>query len=124
MLLLIDGYNLLFASDVFASPAGPPTLQRTREALLQVLAGLLPRKYQGRTTVVFDATQAPPGLPGELMVSGLRMLFSRRGQEADDLLEELIAAEPAPRELLVVSSDHRVQRAARSRGASFADSDV
>ena len=36
--LLIDGYNLLFASGVFASPSGPPTLQRTRDALLQFLA--------------------------------------------------------------------------------------
>jgi predicted RNA-binding protein with PIN domain len=123
MLLLIDGYNLLFASDVFASPAGPPTLQRTREALLQFLADSLDKKYNGRTTVVFDATQAPPGLPHEMTFAGLRVLFSRRGQEADDLLEELIASESAPRELVVVSSDHRVQRAARQRGAKYLDSD-
>src|SRR6188768_4015672 len=50
-------------------------------------------------------------------------MFSRGGQDADALLEDLIAAERAPRELLVVSSDHRIQRAARQRGAKYADSD-
>jgi uncharacterized protein len=122
--LLIDGYNLLFASDVFASPAGPPTLERTRTALLQFLADYLDDRLRGRTVVVFDATQAPAGLPHELSFAGMRALFSRSGQEADDLLEDLIAVERAPRELTVVSSDHRVQRAARQRGAKFVDSDV
>jgi predicted RNA-binding protein with PIN domain len=121
--LLIDGYNLLFASGVSASRSGPPTLQRTRDALLQLLADCLDSKLLGRTIVVFDATQAPPGLPQELGFAGMKILFSRRGQEADALLEDLIAAERAPRELLVVSSDHRVQRAARQRGAKYVDSD-
>jgi predicted RNA-binding protein with PIN domain len=121
--LLIDGYNLLFASEVFASPAGPPTLQRTRDALLQFLADSLDPKLRSRTIVVFDATQAPPGLPHELAIAGLKVMFSRRGQDADALLEDLIAAERAPRELLVVSSDHRLQRAARQAGAKYADSD-
>ena len=121
--LLIDGYNLLFASDVFASPAGPPTLQRTRDALLQFLASSLEQKLLARTIVVFDATQAQPGLPHELTIAGLKVMFSRGGQDADALLEDLIAAERAPRELLVVSSDHRVQRAARQAGAKYADSD-
>jgi predicted RNA-binding protein with PIN domain len=121
--LLIDGYNLLFASDVFASTAGPPTLQRTRDALLQFLAGSLDKRLLARTVVVFDATYAPPGLPHDLTIAGLKVMFSRGGQDADALLEDLIAAERAPRQLLVVSSDHRVQRAARQRGAKFADSE-
>ena len=122
--LLIDGYNLLYASDVFASLAGPPTLERTRTALLQFLAAALEPKLRSRTTIVFDATQAPPNLPHELFFDTLRVLFSRHGQDADSLLEDLIAAERAPRELLVVSSDHRVQRAARQQGAKFADSEL
>jgi predicted RNA-binding protein with PIN domain len=121
--LLIDGYNLLFASEVFASPEGPPTLHRTREALLDFIAQSIDGRLKKHTTVVFDATQAPSGLPHELSHAGLSVLFSRRGQDADALLEDLITAERSPRELLVVSSDHRVQRAARQRGAKFVDSE-
>lgn len=122
MTLLIDGYNLLHASGVFPA-AGPPTLERARIALLDHLVGLLGPKQVPRTTVVFDAVQAPPGLPRELTHHGLAVRFARRGGTADELLEDLIAAERDPRHLLVVSSDHRVQRAARQGGAQFADSE-
>jgi predicted RNA-binding protein with PIN domain len=122
MTLLIDGYNLLHASGIFPS-GGPPTLERSRTALLDFLAEALPAKDVPRATVVFDAAQAPPGLPRELEHRGLKVRFARRGGSADELLEELIADEPDPRHLLVVSSDHRVQRAARQRGASFTDSE-
>jgi predicted RNA-binding protein with PIN domain len=123
MTLLIDGYNLLHASGVFPAESAMPTLENARLALLDFLAESLPAKQIERTTVAFDALSAPPGLPWEMTHRGLAVRFARRGGSADELLEELIAAEPDPRNLLVVSSDHRVQRAARQRGASFADSE-
>jgi len=122
MRLLIDGYNLLHVSGVFPSPVGPPTLERTRKALLDRLVQSLPPKLLPHAVIVFDAAQAPPGLPHEAIHEGLDIRFARRGTSADALLEELIAAEPDPRNLLVVSSDHRVQRAARQRGARYMDS--
>lgn len=124
MSLLIDGYNLLHASGIFASGEGPPTLERSRVALLDFLAERLEAKLQSRTTIVFDGAHAPPGLISEMKHGALSVQFSRRGASADELLEELIAAEPDPRHLLVVSSDHRIQRAARQRGASFVDSET
>jgi predicted RNA-binding protein with PIN domain len=123
MTLLIDGYNLLHASGVFPAASASPTLENARLALLDFLADSLPAKQIERTRVVFDAASAPPGLPREMTHRGLAVRFARRGASADELLEELIAVEPDPRNLLVVSSDHRVQRAARQRGASFADSE-
>jgi predicted RNA-binding protein with PIN domain len=121
--LLIDGYNLLHAAGIFPA-GGPPTLERARVALLDYLVVMLPAKEVPRTIVVFDAAHAPRGLPRAIEHEGLAVRFARRGGSADELLEELIAAEPDPRHLLVVSSDHRVQRAARQRGASYADSET
>jgi predicted RNA-binding protein with PIN domain len=121
--LLIDGYNLLYSTDIFAPATEPATLARSRTALLDFLAEALPPKTIARTTVVFDAVSAPPGLTREMTHRGLAVRFARRGGTADELLEELIGAEPDPRNLLVVSSDHRVQRAARQCGAQFSDSE-
>src|SRR5512145_1807881 len=104
MALLIDGYNLLHAAGIFPA-GGPPTLERARLALLDFLVERLPVKEVSRTTVVFDAAQAPPGLPHAIEHRGLAVRFARRGRSADDLLEELILAEPDPRNLTVVSSD-------------------
>ena len=120
--LLIDGYNLLHATGLAGlRRAG---LQSSREALLQFLAEALTPRERERTTIVFDASEAPLGLPRETRFAEIRVLYAADYPDADALLEELIQAEHAPRRLLVVSSDHRVQRAATRRRARCADSDV
>ena len=79
---------------------------------------------RGKTIVVFDGKEAPRGLDRVAGFAGITVMFSRPGTEADDLIEELILADSAPRSLLVVSSDHRIQRAAARRQAKSIDSDV
>ncbi len=123
MSLLIDGYNLLHATDIFGDEGSAPSFQRSREALLAFLAKALHEVERLQTTIVFDAAGAPPGLPHTDSVAGLQVRYARDYPDADALLEELIEEHPAPRGLLVVSSDHRVQRAARRRGAKYCDSD-
>lgn len=123
MKLLVDGYNLLHASGVFGRASDPPTLETARRALLDFLAQHLNERERSRTTVVFDGKDAPPGLPAQGTHEKMQIVFSRRGTTADELIEDMVAAEPAPRELIVVSSDHGVQRAARQRGIQSHDSE-
>jgi predicted RNA-binding protein with PIN domain len=122
--LLIDGYNLLHVTGIFAE-AGPGTeLHRTRLALLKFLAGTIDRRERRHTAIVFDAAGAPPGLPRQMMHEGITVHFAQRHSDADEMIEELLEECAAPRNLLVVSSDHRVQRAARHCGASYVDSEA
>ena len=123
MAILIDGYNLLNATGVFGRGKGPATLERSRRALLNFLAATIESEDVSRTTVVFDAKDAPPGLPREFAHKGIRVLFAARFGEADELIEELIQSDHSPRQLCVVSSDHRIQRAASRRKATPIDSD-
>ena len=123
MPLLIDGYNLLNASTVFAQGRGGHTLERARAALLFFLSESLSEEERPLTTVVFDAKDAPPGLPCRETFRGIKVRFAAHHAEADDLIEELIRAETSPRRLTVVSSDHRIQRAARRRKATAVDSE-
>jgi predicted RNA-binding protein with PIN domain len=124
MKLVVDGYNLLHASGVFGQPSDEPTLENARRALLGYLAEHLSERDRPRTTVVFDGKDAPPGLPALSSYEQIQVLFSRRKQSADDLIADLITAEKQPRELLVISSDHGVQRSARQRGVAYADSET
>ncbi len=123
MALLIDGYNLLHASGILGGGIGPGGLQRSRLALLNFLAESLPSKSLPGTTVVFDAAAAPPGLPDTLHHRGITVRFARHYESADALIEELVRRDSAPRRLTVVSSDHRLHRAARRRKAKAVDSD-
>jgi predicted RNA-binding protein with PIN domain len=123
MPLLIDGYNLMYAAGIVGS-GGPKGLERSRAALIRFVAGVIDDSERGSTTIVFDAAGAPPGLPATLVSDDLTVRFSKGYADADELLEELIEADHAPRRLTVVSSDHRVQRAAKRRRARAIDSDV
>src|SRR6476659_5715732 len=125
MALLIDGYNLLHVTDIFGV-AGPAetALHASRQALLNFLAAAIDAKTRGDTTIVFDAAGAPSGLPHTIKHEGITVHFARRFADADEMLEHLIEEHPAPRSLTVVSGDHRVQRAARRRGAAYVDSDL
>jgi predicted RNA-binding protein with PIN domain len=124
MLLLVDGYNLLHVSGLFGPAEAPPTLEQSRLALLEFLAARLPQSLRKRTTIVFDAAAAPPGLPSQLAHAEMQVRFAPRKSSADDLIADIISQEADPRHLTVVSSDHAVQRSARQRGAKFVDSEV
>jgi predicted RNA-binding protein with PIN domain len=123
MALLIDGYNLLHVTEIFGAPGKGTDLHRSRLALLDFLTAAIGERMRRQSTIVFDATGAPPGLPRILNHGGITVHFARRHSDADELIEELLEQHPTPRELLVVSSDHRVQRAARHKGASFVNSE-
>ncbi len=123
MALLIDGYNLLNVTGIFAQ-AGPGTeLHRTRIALLNFLSASIDQRERKATTIVFDAAGAPAGLPQTIKHDGITVHFAQRYTDADEMIEELLEKYRAPKSLLVVSSDHRVQRAARHVGAKFLDSE-
>jgi uncharacterized protein len=124
MPLLIDGYNLLNSTGIVGRGIGPPTLERSRLALLNFLAASLDPGELPHTTVVFDARQAPWGLPRVVQHRGMTVRFAAKYESADALIAELIQADSAPRRLVVVSSDHQIQRAAHRRKAKAVDSDV
>lgn len=123
MSLLIDGYNLLHGSGILPKGVGPGTLERSRSALLNFLAEALEPGELRHTIVVFDAAAAPPGLPRSVDHHGISVRYAAQYENADELIEELIKADTSPRKLVVVSSDHRLHKAARRRKATPIDSD-
>lgn len=111
---LIDGYNLLYAMGVLHGRVGPGGLEKARRALLGLLHGTY-GPQSSVITVVFDAAQAPRGAEEEEDYHGIRVRFAVHQEAADDLIELLIRHDASPRQLTVVSDDHRLQQAARHR---------
>ena len=120
--LLIDGYNVFFAAGLARAQYGPGQFEACRRRLLQGLADRIGEEHRLRTTIVFDAQQAPEGAPSEEMFAGMRVVFSV-GTDADSVIEQMLLEHSAPKQVLVVSSDHRLQRAATRRQAKWIESD-
>lgn len=108
---LIDGYNLAYALALIRRVGTAGELRAARRQLLALLEewrGVL----AGQITVVFDAKRKPRRSVAEETSGSIEVLYAV-GREADDLIEELIARPRSEAPLIVVSDDHRLQRAAR-----------
>lgn len=111
--LLVDGYNLLGSAGM-ALASGSGRLEAAREALLQRLAGYRQRKGHA-ITLVFDGWQAGSGSEHHEFQSGVEVVYSKRGERADQVIQRL--ARSYGKHCAVVSSDHEVANAARAAGA-------
>ena len=123
MRTLIDGYNVMYAAGLLGGKLGPDGLRKIRHRFLNDLAAWLGPVEAHQTTVVFDASDPPAGLPRQSRHKGLTVVFAVEDAEADERLEWLIAHDSAPKSLTVVSSDHRVRDAARRRKARVISAD-
>ena len=98
--LVVDGYNV-------TKTAWPElSLERQRDRLLGGLAPLASRSG-AEVTVVFDAAETRDR-PLVNRPRGVRVLYSHEGVIADDVIRELVAAEPTGRPVVVVTSDNAV----------------
>jgi uncharacterized protein len=122
--IIIDGYNVLHAAGLLGAAVAPGGLERARLALLNFLVESLDPVEIPRTTIVFDAGRPPWGAPRMLRHRGLTVCFAANYDNADELIEELIRHDSAPRRLTVVSSDHRLRQAAHRRKAVSIDSET
>jgi predicted RNA-binding protein with PIN domain len=107
--LVVDGYNV--------TKTGYPTMPLEKQRL-RLLGGLavLAAQTGAEMTCVFDGAElaapvllAPP--------RGVRVLFSKPGQTADELIRRLVRAEPPGRPVVVVSSDREVADGVARAGA-------
>ena len=123
MRTLIDGYNLMFAGGLMGRKFGPEGFRKVRQRFLNDLAATLDPVDAHMTTVVFDANDAPGHVPASARHKGIAVLFAVDHDSADEQIEALIAHHSSPKTLTVVSSDHRIQRAATRRKAKVLSAD-
>jgi predicted RNA-binding protein with PIN domain len=119
---IIDGYNLLPFSPAGRQRYGPGQLERARLRLLKWVATRLTEAERQATTIVFDGREAPGQGLRTQSIREIRVIYSATGQEADDVIEQLIARHPHPDKLVVVSSDARLRRAIQRRRGTHQES--
>ncbi len=107
--LIIDGYN------VSKSAWPESSLESQRQRLLRALAPVVSRTG-AETTVVFDAARLT-NRPVVAAPRGVKVVFSPPDVIADDVIRDLVAAEPVGRTVVVVTDDQEVVRDIKRAGA-------
>lgn len=112
--LVVDGYNVTKA----AWPQSSLEAQRTR--LLTAIAPVVARSG-AETTVVFDGAASTARTVASAP-RGVKVLFSPEGVIADDVIRDLVGAQPPGRVVVVVTSDRELGRDLAAAGARVVES--
>ncbi len=120
-LLVVDGYNVIHATSRYeelvdegpglGGRLGNDPFDRARELLVSDVAAFAQGEYEA--VIVYDAAgNLNPEHP-ELSRAGVRLVFSGRGQSADEVIEGLVTeAREAGRAVTLVTSDGTVRATA------------
>ena len=111
--LIIDGYNLLAETSRIGGGVSLHS-ETARESLLRDLAAYRQRKSHA-ITVVFDGWQQGWGTEQREHRLGLQIIFSRRGEKADQVIQRMAAEFGSA--CAVVSSDREIIDCAKAQGA-------
>jgi len=112
--IIIDGYNLIRQSQTL-SFLDQEDLQLGREALIDLLASY--KKIMGHPiTVVFDGKHSDAVSEQRQQMKGIRVVFSRHGELADQVIKRMVKAERE--RAVVVSSDNEIINFSGSQGAA------
>lgn len=122
--LIIDGYNLMHAAGIAKQRYAAGEMERCRKQLQLKIASMLEAEALARTTLVYDAFASISDDQRVFRKHGMKIVFAPMGHDADSVIEELLQKHSAPRQIIVVSSDHRLHKAAKRRKARCVDSEV
>ena len=111
--LIIDGYNLLAQTGRIGAGTSLHS-EMARESFLRDLAAYRQRKSHA-ITVVFDGWQQGWGTEQREHRLGLEIIFSRRGEKADQVIQRLAAEFGSA--CAVVSSDREIIDLAKGAGS-------
>ena len=111
--LIIDGYNLLGAGGR-GRTGGDLWSEAARDELIRRLGAYRQRRGHA-ITVVLDGWRAGAGREQHEYRGGVEVIYSRRGEQADQVVRRLASDHGA--ECAVVSSDREVAHSARASGA-------
>ena len=114
MHIIIDGYNLIRQSDALIRHERF-SLEEGRKALIRSIS--LYKKQRGHTiTVVFDGEGGGSFEEERDKLSGIDIIYSRKGEKADDVIKRMV--QKRAEETVVVSSDRAIADFVSRRGGT------
>ena len=114
MHIIIDGYNLIRQSDALRRYERF-SLEEGRKALIRSIS-LYKRQRGHKVTVVFDGEEGGSFEEERDKLSGIDIIYSRKGEKADDVIKRMV--QKRAEETVVVSSDRDIADFVSRRGGT------
>jgi hypothetical protein len=114
MHIIVDGYNLIRQSDALRRYE-KLSLEEGRKALIHSIS-LYKNQRGHKVTIVFDGWQSGPFEEERDKLSGIDIIFSRKGEKADEVIKRMV--QERTEEIVVVTSDREIADFVGRRGGA------
>lgn len=119
--IIVDGYNVIRADDRLQA-LERVSLENARDVLARTLASS-PRLANDRIMVVFDGTRGTRPHIHRHRLGRVELVYSARGQLADDVIVAETQALAGTAQVVVVSNDVEVRERCRANGCEVSGSE-
>lgn len=123
MLIVIDGYNFIFTVPELEKHVGVNRIESVRDHVISLLS-----KYKGKkhydVLIVFDGTRAEVIAPKEQTYSGITVIYSKPGIDADTEIKKITSLCQNPRDVCIVTYDNDIKRHVKKCGCQIIEPKV
>ena len=121
MLVVIDGYNLIFAVSDLERYVSVDNIENAREKLISLLVRFR-KKKKYNFILVFDSSQDGSYTPSKIELSGIEIVYAKFSKDADTEIKNIIAHTQNPKDTIVVTNDNDIIKYVQKKGSTVSGS--
>lgn len=114
--IIVDAYNVIFKIPELGANAKKCDIEMLRDRFLLILKQYK-EKRKHKLIVVFDGKGY--GVSHKTEVSGIDVVFSRPGLDADEEIKRMVSNSKRPRQIIVVTSDRDIVQFVKKCGSKI-----
>ncbi|MEP9411317.1 MAG: NYN domain-containing protein [Candidatus Brocadia sp.] len=115
MLIIIDGYNFIFTVPALEKHVGVNRIEPVRDYIISLFSKYKQKKHYD-VIVVFDGNYTQAALPKKQTCSGITVLYSKSGINADTEIKNITNLCQNPNDVYIVTYDNEIKRHVRKCG--------
>ncbi|TVM03136.1 MAG: hypothetical protein CV087_06695 [Candidatus Brocadia sp. WS118] len=109
MLIIIDGYNFIFTVPALEKHVEINRIEPMRDYIISLLSKYKEKKKYD-ITVVFDGNYTQATLPKKQIYSGITVIYSKSGINADTEIKNITTLCQNPNDVYIVTYDNEIKR--------------
>ena len=121
MLIVIDGYNLIFTVSSLEKYVRVDSIEDARKRLISLL-GQYKSSNKYNIVLVFDSSQDDNITPSKVEIPGFEIMYAKYGKDADTEIKNIISLSQNPKDTLVVTNDNDIRKFVLKKGSNVIDS--
>ena len=115
MLIIIDGYNFIFTVPALEKHVGVNRIEPVRDYVISLFSKYKEEKHYD-IIVVFDGNYTQANLPKKQTCSGITVIYSKSGINADTEIKNITSLCQNPKDVHIVTYDNDIKRHVRKCG--------